>query len=107
MASASDGLVRGAAAEVLRMKARGDARPTASEDQHQVEIEKNLQSWRKKPLLQEIYKGCYERIVRHIDGYLAGRLVELGSGIGNLKIHLPHAICADLFPHQLLDVVDD
>jgi SAM-dependent methyltransferase len=34
-------------------------------------------------------------------------VVEIGSGIGNLKEHYPAAICTDLFPNPWLDVVCD
>ena len=76
-------------------------------DQHQIEIGKNLAAWRNKPLLQEIYAGFYRRILRHIDPSLPGAVVEIGSGIGNLKGHLPRAVCTDLFPNPWLDVVCD
>jgi SAM-dependent methyltransferase len=76
-------------------------------DQHQIEIGKNLAAWRNKPLLQEIYAGFYRRILRHIDPSLPGAVVEIGSGIGNLKGHLPRALCTDLFPNPWLDVVCD
>jgi SAM-dependent methyltransferase len=42
-----------------------------------------------------------------MDPALPGRVVEIGSGIGNLKAHLPSALCTDLFPHPWLDVVCD
>lgn len=76
-------------------------------DQHQVEIEKNLAAWRNKPLLQKIYAGFYERILQHIETERPGAVVEIGSGIGNLKAHLPRAICTDLFPNPWLDLVCD
>lgn len=76
-------------------------------EQHQIEIEQNLRSWRNKPLLQKIYAGFYGRILQHIDTSLAGAIVELGSGIGNLKSRLPQAIRTDLFPNPWLDLVCD
>jgi SAM-dependent methyltransferase len=76
-------------------------------EQHQVEIEKNLASWRNKPLLQTIYDAFYQRILKHIDPTMPGAIVELGSGIGNLKARLPQAICTDLFPNPWLDLVCD
>ena len=76
-------------------------------DRHQIEIEKNLQAWRSKPLLQLIYRGFYERILRLIDPALNGAVVEIGSGIGNLRSHVSEAICTDLFPNPWLDVVCD
>lgn len=75
--------------------------------QHQVEIQRNLEAWRRKPLLREIYAAFYERILRLIDVRLPGRIVEIGSGIGNLKSRLPDAVATDLFENRWLDVVCD
>ena len=90
--------VRGETAEVFRMTPL---------EQHQIEIERNLEAWRKKPLLQNIYAGFYKKILKHIDPTLSGSVVEIGSGIGNIKAHLPRAICTDLFPNPWLDAVCD
>ena len=76
-------------------------------EQHQVEIQKNLETWQRKPLLREIYREFYERILELMDRGLPGRVVEIGSGIGNLKSHLPGAISTDLFRNPWLDVVCD
>lgn len=77
------------------------------QEQHQVEIQQNLRSWQNKPLLQKIYAGFYRRIIALIDPQLPGRVVEIGSGIGNLKAHYPAAITTDLFPNPWLDLVCD
>src|SRR5215212_7358802 len=76
-------------------------------EQHQIEIGKNLEAWKNKPLLQAIYAGFYQRILQRIDTTLPGAVVEIGSGIGNLKAHLPQALCTDLFPNPWLDLVCD
>src|SRR5687767_718164 len=75
--------------------------------QHQIEIERNFRAWERKPLLREIYAGCYDRIVQLVDNSLPGAVVEIGSGIGNLKGRLPHALATDLFPNPWLDLVCD
>ena len=75
--------------------------------QHQVEIQRNLAAWRRKPLLREIYAAFYERILTLVDLRLPGRIVEIGSGVGNLKSRLPGAIVTDLFQNPWLDVVCD
>jgi SAM-dependent methyltransferase len=75
--------------------------------QHQLEIQKNLRAWHAKPLLRAIYDSFYRRILALIDSNISGRVVEIGSGIGNLKAHLPDAITTDLFPNPWLDVVCD
>ncbi len=75
--------------------------------QHQTEIERNLAFWQNKPLLQKIYAGFYTRIIALMNPRVPGRIVEVGSGIGNLKAHLPEVICTDLFPNPWIDVVCD
>jgi SAM-dependent methyltransferase len=75
--------------------------------QHQAEIEGNLRAWNGKPLLRTIYAGFYERILALIDPAIPGRIVEIGSGIGNLKTHLPGAVATDLFPNPWLDLACD
>ncbi len=76
-------------------------------EQHQAEIGQNLRRWQSKPLLREIYTGFYERIVSFIEPGLQGRVVEIGSGIGNLKSRLPNALATDLFPNPWLDAACD
>ncbi|HUR44665.1 MAG TPA: class I SAM-dependent methyltransferase [Candidatus Saccharimonadales bacterium] len=76
-------------------------------EQHQEEIHQNLKAWERKPLLQGIYEGFYERISQQIDENIPGLIVEIGSGIGNLKRRQPRAICTDLFPNPWLDLVCD
>ena len=80
---------------------------TAPLAQHQIEIQRNLDAWQRKPLLQKIYTQFYERIVALIDARAPGQIVEIGSGIGNLKTHLPQALATDLFPNPWLDLVCD
>jgi len=75
--------------------------------QHQTEIERNRRAWESKPLLREIYASFYRRIIELMDRSLPGRIVEIGSGIGNLKSHLPEALATDLFPNPWLDLVCD
>src|SRR2546423_7462086 len=76
-------------------------------DQHQKEIRQNLRSWQSKPLLQQIYAGFYKRIMALIDPQIQGAVLEIGSGIGNLKSHYSPAICSDLFANPWLDLVCD
>ncbi len=80
---------------------------TAPLAQHQAEIERNLRAWNAKPLLKEIYAGFYRRILALIEPAIPGCIVEIGSGIGNLKSFLPAALATDLFPNPWLDLVCD
>ena len=75
--------------------------------QHQVEIRRNLDVWKDKPLLRRIYAGFYDQIVALLDPKLPGRIVEIGSGVGNLKSHVSQALSTDLFPNPWLDVLCD
>jgi SAM-dependent methyltransferase len=98
MAFAAHGIFCRAADEISEM---------TPPDQHQREIQKNLRSWESKPLLQQIYRSFYQRIIGLIDTNAPGPVVEIGSGIGNLKAHLPRALASDLFANPWLDVVCD
>jgi SAM-dependent methyltransferase len=80
---------------------------TAPLAQHQAEIERNRRAWNDKPLLRNIYAGFYRRILALIDPDIPGHIVEIGSGIGNLKAHLPGAVTTDLFANPWLDLVCD
>jgi SAM-dependent methyltransferase len=75
--------------------------------QHLTEIERNKTFWDQKPLIREIYRRFYNRILARIDRSIPGRVVEIGSGIGNLKEHFPDAVSTDLFPNPWLDLACD
>jgi SAM-dependent methyltransferase len=98
VAAAADGGIRRAPVEIPLM---------IPLTRHQEEIQKNLRAWESKPLLRRIYAGFYDRIVALIDHHAPGRVVEIGSGIGNLKSRLPGAVATDLFPNPWLDLVCD
>jgi SAM-dependent methyltransferase len=74
-------------------------------EQHQIEILRNKNAWESKRLLRTIYLAFYSQITMLIDPVLKGKIVELGSGVGNLKSAIPQAICTDLFPNPWLDTV--
>lgn len=81
--------------------------PPIEVTRHNDEIHENLAHWKRKPLLQKIYREFYEEIARQIAARPAGHVVECGSGIGNLKSALPQAIATDLFPNPWLDQVEN
>ena len=76
-------------------------------DQHNVEIERNLRAWQRKPVLRLAYQDFHKRIAAHIDPSLSGKIVELGSGIGNICDVIPGVIRTDLFPNPWLDQVEN
>ena len=75
--------------------------------QHLDEMGRNAEAWNRKPILRRVYAGFYQRIVALLQTDLPGRVVEIGSGIGNIKSALPQAICTDLFTNEWLDLVCD
>ena len=75
--------------------------------QHNVEIERNLQSWNRKPVLRRAYRDFHRRIAAHLDRNLSGKIVELGSGIGNIRDVIPGVVRTDLFPNPWIDQVEN
>jgi SAM-dependent methyltransferase len=78
----------------------GESLPVA---QHDLEIQGNRQAWRRKPLLQAVYRGFHERIASRLDRSIPGLVVELGSGMGSIKEVIPDCVTTDLFPNPWLD----
>lgn len=75
--------------------------------QHQTEILQNEKYWQRKPILRTIYRGFHKEIAQHLSGLDSPLVVELGSGIGNIKEVIPHALRTDLFPNPWLDQTEN
>jgi SAM-dependent methyltransferase len=75
--------------------------------QHNREIQANAEHWRRKPLLQKIYRDFYAEIAGELRRDLPGETVEIGSGIGNLKTVVPGALATDIFPNPWLDRIEN
>jgi SAM-dependent methyltransferase len=75
--------------------------------QHNLEIQANARHWRRKPILQEIYREFHVEIAKEIRRDLPGQIVEIGSGIGNLKSVVPDALATDLFPNPWIDRIEN
>lgn len=58
-------------------------------------------------MLRELYAGFYRRILQWIDYEQPGRIVEIGSGMGNFQEHCPTALRTDLIAHPWVDQVCD
>ncbi len=80
------------------------AKPLA---QHNIEIEENSRSWDTKPLLRTIYANFHRQIASHIRANVNGKIVELGSGIGNIREVIPDCIRTDLFKNPWLDQTEN
>lgn len=81
--------------------------PPVPIDQHNIEIEQNRQAWQRKPVLQRAYRDFHRRIAAHVDGSIDGKIVELGSGIGNIRDVIPNCLRTDLFPNPWIDQVEN
>ena len=76
-------------------------------EQHNLEIHENRAHWNRKPLLRRVYSQFYSEIATRINPEIPGFIVELGSGMGNIKEHLPSCITTDVFPNPWLDRVEN
>ena len=76
-------------------------------EQHNREIQENVMSWMKKPALRAAYAGFYEAIRSCIDPQLQGVVVELGSGMGNIKKFIPDCVTTDLFSNEGVDRLEN
>jgi hypothetical protein len=76
-------------------------------ERHNREIHENRYHWERKPLLQKVYGQFYKQIAQRIDGSIPGSIVELGSGIGNIKDHIPGCVTTDVFTNPWLDRVEN
>ena len=76
-------------------------------EKHNIEIQKNLKYWKSKPILRKIYKDFYQLISKYIQNNIYGKVVEVGSGIGNLKMVIPNCISTDIFPNPWIDRVEN
>jgi len=70
---------------------------------HNEEIDANQKHWDAKPVLRLIYRCFHEQIAACLTRRVKGSVVELGSGIGNIKEVIPDCIRTDLFPRPWLD----
>jgi len=75
-------------------------------ERHNEEIHRNARAWERKPALRRCYRRFHEAIAARLSG-LEGKVVEIGSGIGNLKETIPGAVRTDLFPNPWLDQVEN
>jgi len=74
---------------------------------HQDLINKNHELWNRKPLLQSAYKDLYRLISKQLSNLPDPKIVELGSGLGNIRDVLPNCIRTDLFPYPWIDQIEN
>jgi SAM-dependent methyltransferase len=76
-------------------------------DTHQDFINRNIEYWNRKPLLHIIYADFYRLISQKLSNLPDGKIVELGSGLGNIKNVISHCLRTDLFPNAWIDQVEN
>jgi SAM-dependent methyltransferase len=76
-------------------------------EQHNIEIHQNRKNWHRKPGLRAVYETFYREIAARIRRDIKGKIVELGSGLGNIKALLPDCVTTDIFPNSWIDQVED
>jgi SAM-dependent methyltransferase len=76
-------------------------------EQHNLEIYQNREFWDRKAVLRRVYSQFYREIAARLDPATRGLIVELGSGLGNIKEHIPQCITTDIFPNPWLDQVEN
>ena len=74
---------------------------------HQEEILLNQSYWDRKPILHRIYHEFHRLIATRLSRLDRPLVVELGSGIGNIKEVIPDCLRTDLFPNPWLDQVEN
>ncbi|HJR78821.1 MAG TPA: class I SAM-dependent methyltransferase [Anaerolineales bacterium] len=76
-------------------------------DLHQGSIEKNYKYWNQKPILKILYGDFYRRIAAQLSNLPDSKIVELGSGLGNIREFIPNCIRTDLFPNPWIDQIEN
>src|SRR5215208_7281103 len=74
---------------------------------HQDSIQKNSDYWNRKPLLRTLYGDFYRLIAMNLSNLPNSKIVELGSGLGNIHDVIPNCIRTDLFPNPWIDQVEN
>ena len=74
---------------------------------HQDFINKNIEYWNRKPLLHILYGDFYQLIAQNLSNLSDSKIVELGSGLGNIKEFIPNCLRTDLFPNPWIDQVEN
>ncbi len=105
MAPAENGGFRHAPHEVFAVSST--AREATPIERHNVEIQRNAEAWKRKPLLRAVYHNFYAAIKAALRHDLAAPTLELGSGIGAIKEQIPQCVTSDIFPNPWLDRVEN
>jgi len=78
-----------------------------SVERHNAEIARNKLAWARKPLLRRIYRDFHGRIAEWLSGLPGGHVVELGSGVADIREVIPGCVRTDLFDNPWIDRVEN
>ena len=76
-------------------------------DLHQDLINKNSEYWSQKPILRILYGDFYRLVAQKLSNLPDPKIVELGSGLGNIHEVIPNCLRTDLFPNPWIDQVEN
>lgn len=74
---------------------------------HQEQIMNHHEQWDRKPALRMAYGRFYRLISSHLSNLPEGKIVELGSGMGNIKEFIPNCLTTDMFPTPWSEQVEN
>jgi SAM-dependent methyltransferase len=74
---------------------------------HQDFITQNSEYWNRKPLLRVLYGDFYRLIAEQLSNLPDAKIVELGSGLGNIREVIPNCLRTDLFPNPWIDQIEN
>src|SRR5688572_10398282 len=78
-------------------------KPPIPVEQHNIEIQRNMKAWDRKPMLRRVYRDFYRQVAAQINPKIPGPVVEIGSGMGRIKDVIPACVTTDLFANPWLD----
>ncbi len=70
-------------------------------------IQRNHEIWSRKPLLRKVYNDFYRLIRDNLSNLPDEKIVELGSGLGNITEVIPNCVRTDLFPYEWIDHIEN
>jgi SAM-dependent methyltransferase len=71
---------------------------------YEEEINRNAEVWKAKALLRDVYFQMYARLSKWIDTSVPGKIIEIGSGIGNFGEFRSDVVLTDQSVHPWIDL---
>ena len=84
-----------------------DSKATMSIDFFRDLVNKNYRIWNRKPLLRKIYVGFHKLMATYLSKLQDSKIVELGSGMGNIHETILQCIRTELFPFPWIDQIEN